>query len=364
MQTISELIERVRAASASRTPLLIHGGGSKDFYGNPTSGERLDTRGLHGIVEYEPTELVVTVLSGTPLAELEAALDQRGQMLAFEPPRFAPGGTVGGMVAAGLSGPRRAAFGPFGGGLRDFILGASLIDGRGNLLRFGGTVMKNVAGYDMARALAGSLGILGVLVDASIKVLPRPAAERTLRLALEHEHALRMMNEWAALPLPISATAWNDGVLHVRLSGAQAAVQAASALLGGDVLDPTHALAWWEGLRDQRIGFFRGGDPVTQPLWRLSLPSTAPMLSTAGDQLIEWSGALRWLRSSEPPARVRQLAAQHGGHATLFRGGDRAAREAGAFTPLTPPLAAIHQRLKAQFDPTGIFNRGRMYPQW
>ncbi|MCS7101184.1 MAG: glycolate oxidase subunit GlcE, partial [Burkholderiaceae bacterium] len=242
------------------------------------------------------------------------------------------------------------------GGVRDFVLGAKLIDGRGNLLSFGGTVMKNVAGYDVARALAGSLGILGLIVEVSIKVLPKPARESTLAFALSEEQALARCNEWGGQPLPVSATAWCDGVLHVRLSGSAAAVHAARARLGGEVIEDAQAAAFWRGIREQTHPFFA----VNAPLWRISLPSTAEPLMLDGAQLIEWGGALRWLRSTLPASQIRARAQALGGHATLFRGGDRAL---GVFTPLAPPLAAIHRRLKAAFDPANIFNPGRLYPE-
>jgi len=332
-----QLAEQIRAAAGARTPLVIRAGGTKDFYGNACAGERLDPRVLTGIVEYEPTELVVTVRAGTPLAELEAELARHGQMLAFEPPHYGEGATIGGAVAAGLAGPRRASFGATWGGVRDFILGARLLDGRGQLLRFGGTVMKNVAGYDVARLLAGSLGTLGLIVDLSIKVLPRAAAEQTLRLEM--------------------------GRVFVRLSGARAAVAAARQQLGGESLDDEGAAALWRGIRDHRHQFFTTDDPLTTPLWRLSLPSTAALPQLPDSQLVEWGGALRWLRLDAPARELRALTAGHGGHATLFRGGSGAARAAGAFTPLAAPLAAIHRRLKAEFDPAGIFNCGRLYPE-
>jgi glycolate oxidase FAD binding subunit len=351
---LDELRARIRQAAADKAPLAIRAGGTKDFYGNAPRGELLDPRGWRGIVAYEPTELVITARCGTPLAELEAALDAQGQMLAFEPPHFGAGATVGGCIAAGLAGPRRASYGTAYGGVRDFVLGAKLIDGRGNLLSFGGTVMKNVAGYDVARALAGSLGILGLIVEVSIKVLPKPAAETTLAFELDETTALRRVNEWAAQPLPISATAWHDGRLHLRLSGAEAAVRAARAKLGGESLDEGRAAAFWRGVREHADAFFA----VNAPLWRISLPSTAEPLALPGAQLIEWGGALRWLRGDAPAGTIRARAAALGGHATLFRGGDRSV---GVFTPLAPPLAAIHTRLKAEFDPAGIFNPGRMY---
>ena len=347
---VDALIDRVRAAAALRTPLAIRAGGTKDFYGNAVKGEILDPRAHAGIVAYEPTELVITARCGTKLAELEATLDAQGQMLAFEPPHFGAAATAGGCVAAGLSGPRRAA----AGSVRDFVLGAKLLTGKAEVLAFGGTVMKNVAGYDVSRLLAGSLGTLGVILEVSLKVLPKPPAEATLRFEIDEAAAIRRMNEWAAHPLPISATAWRGGTLGVRLSGARAAVDAARGKLGGERVDQAQALSFWRGIHEHTDPFF----VVNAPLWRLSLPSTAEPIALAGDQLLEWGGAQRWLRSTLPAHEIRKRAQALGGHATLFRGGDRTA---GAFTPLAPTLAAIHKRLKAEFDPAGIFNPGRMY---
>jgi glycolate oxidase FAD binding subunit len=352
-RALDSLVERVRTAAADRTPLCIRGGGTKDFYGNAPRGELLDTRGLRGVVAHEPSELVVTVRAGTPLAELEALLAAGGQMLAFEPPHFGDAATVGGCVAAGLSGPRRASSGTTCGGLRDFLLGARLVDGRGQLLSFGGTVMKNVAGYDVTRVLAGSLGILGVIVEVSLKVLPRPVAETTLRFQLDQASALAKLNEWGGQPLPISASAWSAGQLFLRLSGAAAALRAARESLGGEEVD---GAAFWQEIREQRHAFF-GGDA---PLWRVSVPSIAAPLGFGEPEMIEWGGALRWLRSGQPPAEVRSRAVELGGHATLFRGCDRSQE---VFTPLPPGLAAIHRRLKSEFDPAGIFNPGRMYAE-
>lgn len=343
---LAELVERVRAARAAGAPLAIRAGGSKDFYGHESPGERLDPRAYAGIVAHEPTELVITARGGTPLAELESVLDAAGQMLPFEPPHFGAGATVGGCVAAGLAGPRRAA----AGGVRDYVLGVRLLAGTGEVLAFGGTVMKNVAGYDVARLAAGSLGILGVITEVSLKVLPKPTTEATRRLELDEAAALRQMNEWGRQPLPISATAWRDGALHVRLSGARAAVAEAQAKIGGTALDGE---SLWHGLREQTDAFFAG--PL--PLWRIAVPSTAPALGLAGAQLVEWGGAQRWLRSDAPAAEIRARAAALGGHSTLFRGGARR----DVFAPLPAPVAAIHRRLKAEFDPAGIFNRGRMF---
>ena len=350
---LASLVETVRAAAEERSPLCIRGGGTKDFYGNAPRGERLDTRGLYGVVAYEPSELYVTARAGTRLAEVEAALAAQGQMLPFEPPHFGRDATVGGCVAAGLAGPRRASSGTSFGGVRDFVLGAGLLDGRGQLLAFGGTVMKNVAGYDVARSLAGSLGILGVIVEVTLKVLPRPRQETTLRFAMDEAGALDRLNLWGGRPLPVSASAWHDGILHLRLSGAPAALRAAKDELGGEEIDGG---AFWDDLREQRHPFFGAG----AALWRLSLPQAAAPVGLGEPQLVEWGGALRWLRSSRPAGEVRARAAELGGHATLFRGGDRSR---GVFTPLPPALAAIHRRLKDEFDPAGIFNPGRMYPE-
>jgi glycolate oxidase FAD binding subunit len=274
-------------------------------------------------------------------------------MLPFEPPHFGGGATLGGCVAAGLSGPRRAA----AGAVRDFVLGARLIDGRARELAFGGRVMKNVAGYDVSRLLAGSLGTLGLILEVSLKVLPRPAAEHTLRLELPQEKALESLNRWAGTALPVSASAWRDGELTVRLSGAQRAVRAAAQQLGGEVLAAVHAARFWSGIREQTDPWFAG----EAPLWRLSVPSAAAALDLSGEQLVEWGGALRWLRSGADAATVRAAAARAGGHATLFRGGDKAA---GVFAPLAPALARLHRELKAAFDPAGVFNPGRLYPDF
>lgn len=347
---IQEWAARIRNAAADGSAVCLRGGGTKDFLGRTPMGEVLDTRGYTGIVSYEPSELVVTARAGTPLVELEAALAEAGQMLAFEPPRFAPGGTVGGCVAAGLAGPRRAAV----GGVRDFVLGVRLLDGRGDDLRFGGQVMKNVAGYDVARVMAGSLGTLGLLLEVSLKVLPRPPAEATLAFALDEPAALERVNAWSGQPLPVSATAWRAGRLHVRLSGAAAAVEAAIRRLGGEVLADTAAHGLWAALRDHTDDFFTDD----RPLWRLSVPSDAPPLDVPGETLVEWGGAQRWLKGEQSAAELRARVAAVGGHATLFRHGDRAGE---VFHPLLPAMAALQRRLKQTFDPAGVFGPGRLY---
>jgi glycolate oxidase FAD binding subunit len=346
---MEELREHIREAAARGTPLRIRGQGSKDFYGGALHGELLDSSALSGIVDYEPTELILTARAGTPLAQIEAALAQRNQALPFEPPRFGGGGTLGGAIAAGLSGPRR----PYAGAARDFVLGVRLLDGQGRELRFGGQVIKNVAGFDVSRLLAGSLGTLGLLTEITLKTLPRPPAEASLRFELDETGALRRLSEWAAQPLPLSASSFEGGVLCLRLSGAEAAVREARGKLGGETFDGT---TYWESLRDQHAAFFT----QARTLWRVSLPPTAPALGTRLPQLIEWGGGLRWLAGEQDAAALRRQAAALGGHATLFRTVDKSA---GVFQLLTPALLDLHRRIKAVFDPAGIFNRGRLYPE-
>ena len=346
--TIELFRDRIQAATAAGTPLRIVGGASKDWYGGPLRGEPLDTRGHSGIVDYEPTELVVTVRCGTPLAQLEAQLREQRQMLAFEPPRFGAASTIGGVVASGLSGPRRAT----ACAVRDFLLGAQLLNGKGELLNFGGQVMKNVAGYDVSRLLAGSMGVLGLITQVSLKVLPLPLVETTLRFELDEIAALARMNDWGGQPLPLSATCWQDGVLTVRLSGAEPAVAAATRKLGGaEVADGP---AFWTSLRDQTHAFFD-----TDTLWRLALPPAASALILGGTQLIEWGGGQRWLKAPRAGAAdIRRTVAAAGGHATLYRAADK---RAGAFHHPSAAILRIHERLQGAFDPAGIFNRGRLY---
>lgn len=345
-------LDQFRAMILERQPLRLRGGGSKDFYGGPLIGRVLDTRTYAGIVHYEPTELVVTARCGTPLAELESVLAERRQYLASEPPHFGEA-TVGGMVAAGLSGPTRAV----AGSLRDYILGARIMDGEGRVLQFGGEVMKNVAGFDVSRLMVGSLGTLGLILEVSLKVMPEPLREASLRFERSQDQALDAMNLWAGQPLPLVASTWENGVLTVRLAGAAAAVAAARVKLGGETLAPALAQGFWQSLREQTAEFFAG----TQPLWRLSLPSVTPSLDVPGAVLIEWGGSQRWLRSDADTPRLQEVAAQLAGHATLFRGSNT--RDA-VFTPLPPMLQEIHRRLKQNFDPYRVFNRGRLNPEF
>jgi glycolate oxidase FAD binding subunit len=403
MPTIDSLLlqitKRIQAATAERTPLRIQGGGSKDFYGQSLEGELLDVSGWRGIVSYEPSELVITARAGTPLAELEATLAEQGQCLAFEPPHFqissgdAPArlssplgaASVGGMVACGLSGPARASV----GAVRDYVLGVKLINGRGEHLTFGGQVIKNVAGYDVSRLMVGAMGTLGLLTEISLKVLPVAAAEATLMCAgVAQQRALDLLNRWGAQALPLNASCWVfDGdakpprdLLFVRLRGAAAAVQAAGPRLMADLqaqggqavlMDNAQAGPDWAACRDLRLPFFAppdapSGSTSQMALWRLSVPQTAPVLDLPYAQLIEWHGGLRWLWAPvEAQAQVRQAVAAVAGTATLFIavGADSTGATA-RFSPMDPVLAGIHQRLKAEFDPAGIFNRGRLYPEF
>lgn len=358
--TIQDLQARIKDAATADCKLCIRGHGSKDFYGEAPQGEAFSTLDFAGISAYEPSELVVTAKAGTAIAELEALLAEKGQHLPFEPPRFGGRGTVGGMVAAGLSGPARAAT----GSVRDHVLGLTLINGRGEAMNFGGTVMKNVAGYDVSRLMAGSMGILGLVAEVSIKVLPRPVAGATLRFEMDQVDALKTLNRWGGQPLPIQASAWWEGALILRLAGAAAAVDTARRALGGETIPPELALPFWEGLRDQRDEFFLGAERAVQGgarLWRIATPQTAPVLHLPGEQLVEWGGAQRWLTTPASNTQVREAAAAMGGHATLYRTLDK---RGGVFAPLSAPLLRIHRELKKSFDPQGVFNPGRLYPEF
>lgn len=349
---IDHYVEAIHTALDTRIPLHICGSGTKRFYGNAVhdGSKVLDMTGYHGIVDYEPTELVMTARAGTPLVELESVLKQHGQMLAFEPPYFGPTATLGGCVAAGLSGPRRAA----SGAVRDFVLGVRMLDGKGRDLSFGGRVMKNVAGYDVARLMVGSLGTLGILLEISVKVLPRPIHEVTLKMAMDDVTAIKRMNEWAGKPLPISATCHVGDELFVRLSGAESAIRAAWQTLGGD--EEQDGDAFWRSIRDHTHDFFQSA----YPMWRLSIQSTMPPVRLPGKQMIEWNGGLRWLvsDSAENVSMIRVAAEHAHGHATLFRSGGASAP---AFHPLASNMMKIHHSLKEKFDPERILNPGRLY---
>lgn len=378
---LQALIDRVQAARASGTALNICGGSSKAFYGETPRGEVLSTLDLRGVSSYEPTELVITARAGTPLAELEALLAEKGQCLPFEPPHFGDAGlaapnsahrstaTVGGMVAAGLAGPSRAAV----GSVRDHVLGATLLTGKAEVLSFGGQVIKNVAGYDVSRVLAGSLGILGVLLEVSLKVMPAARANATLRFEMPEAAAIQQLNAWAATPLPIRASAWWQGSLLLRLAGAPAAVREATEKLGGELLPAEVATPFWANLRDHRDEFFAQARAQVQSgatLWRLGIPATRAPLGLPGPNLIEWGGAQRWLVSDAPGETVRAAAVNAGGHATRFWRSETLVGPTGhalqtghsVFTPLPAALLTIHRSLKKAFDPDRIFNPGRLVP--
>lgn len=345
MDDSERLVAEISQARADGTPLKIRGGNSKAFLGRPVHGTPIDTRSHRGVLSYDPTELVITARAGTPVAELNAVLDAAGQMLPCEPPAFDGTATVGGMVAAGLAGPRR----PWSGSVRDFVLGCRVITGEAKHLRFGGEVMKNVAGYDVSRLLAGSFGCLSLITEVSLKVLPKPRALGSLALDLSADEALRELSAWRRAALPISGAAHVDGRLHVRLEGGTGSVASALDRIGGRELDSR----FWDDLREHRLAFF--DDP--RPLWRLSLPNAAPLVRLPGDTLLDWAGAQRWLKSDAPAVTIRQIAHAAGGHATCFT----PRVDAEPFTPLPQALLRFHQQLKQQLDPRGLFNPGRLY---
>lgn len=358
---LQRLADQIHTACADATPLRIRGGGTKDFYGQALHGEPLELGALSGVSDYAPSELVVTVRAGTPLAELEAVLAEKNQCLPFEPPHFGPRATVGGMVAAGLSGPARASV----GAVRDHVLGCSLVNGRGEWLTFGGQVMKNVAGYDVSRLMVGAMGTLGVLTELSLKVLPRAPAEATLQFEMAETAALRQLAAWGGQPLPLNASRWvqdaGTPVLLVRLRGAAAAVEAACAAMGGVARTDPAVADDWAACREHTLPFFATPPAWDHCLWRVSVPQTAPALELPHPQLIEWHGALRWLWApASAAAAIRNRALALGGYATLFRAASVTDKSAGVFQPLAAPLARIHQNLRQQFDPVGIFNPGRI----
>jgi glycolate oxidase FAD binding subunit len=376
---IQQFRDQIQAAAASKTALSIQGGNSKAWYGNPSGHTRLLTSGFHGIVDYQPEELVITARAGTPLAEIEAALAEKKQMLAFEPPHFGAHATFGGAISAGLAGPGRIS----AGNLRDFVLGTRLMDGQGQDLSFGGKVMKNVAGYDVSRLLPGSLGTFTLILEASVKVLPKPAATTSLRCFISEERALKILNEWAGQPLPLSASCWigagdanTDGELTLRLAGAIAAVQSATVLmkstLGATELDPAIADSFWRGLREQQSECFHDLD-ANEALYRLALPAACPSidfskLAASGTQhrILEWHGQQRWWHGPADAAtqiKVKAKAMEHGGHASCFRVGANGVEQ--RFTLLSDQahstaLTAVQNQLRQAFDPSGVFATGRL----
>ncbi len=344
------LQEQVKAALGAGTPLVITGNCTKEFYGHRVQGRRLETTVHTGVVDYDPSELVVTVRAGTPLVQLEQLLDENGQMLAFEPSSFGGRASVGGTIACNVSGPRRMVL----GAARDFVLGCRVINGNGELLHFGGKVIKNVAGYDVSRLMTGAQGTLGLLLEVSLKVLPKPEAEMTLAYEMGVEESITMLHRWLQQPYPLSASCFDERTLWIRLSGSSAALAHTHRRLGGQAVSDSEA--FWRCLNDKQHEFF--GD--TGPLWRLSLPSDCKPLALPGKWLYEWNGALRWLRSTASADAVRRQVEAVAGHAMYYRG-DRQ-RIDTVLHPLDPRLVPIHRRLKQAFDPERIFNPGRLYP--
>jgi len=346
MDNSGHLLEQVRQALDSGTPLSIRGGNSKMFLGRKVAGQELDVRSHRGVVSYDPTELVVTVRAGTPVAQLAQILEAEGQMLPCEPAHFDGLATVGGMVASGLSGPRR----PWSGSVRDYVLGCRLITGQAKHLRFGGQVMKNVAGYDVSRLLAGSFGCLGVLTEVSLKVLPKARKAHTLSVPVDAASALKSLSQWYRAALPVTGALYAGDRLYVRLEGGSGSVEEACERIGGNEAGSDI----WTDLREHRLAFF---DDV-RPLWRVSVPANTPVIDLPGDSLLDWGGAQRWLKSDAPAQRVRELAASAGGHATCFTPHD----DIEPFHPLPQAMMRYQRQLKAKMDPAGIFNPGRMYP--
>ncbi|MDR5734571.1 glycolate oxidase subunit GlcE [Caballeronia sp. LZ025] len=346
----ARLVDEVQHAIARHEPLSIRGAATKAFLGRPatTPTREIDTRTHRGIVGYDPSELVITARAGTPLAEINAALDEANQMLPCEPPTYDGMATLGGVVASGLAGPRR----PWAGSVRDFVLGCRVITGEGKHLRFGGQVMKNVAGFDVSRLMSGSFGCLGLITEVSLKVLPKPRAGASLVSAMDASEAMRELSAWRRAALPVSGACFIDGALHVRLEGGTGSVRAAVDRIGGSALDQR----FWEDLCEQRLAFF--DDP--RPLWRLSLPNATPLMELPGAALLDWAGAQRWLKSDARATDIRAIASAAGGHATCFA----AHRDAEPFHPLPAPLMRLHEQLKARLDPHRIFNPGRMYAEY
>jgi glycolate oxidase FAD binding subunit len=367
--------EHILNAAKNKTLLSIEGGGTKSWYGNTNTYTKLDTRTYSGILEYQPEELVITACAGTPLKEIEAALKEKNQMLAFEPPHFGEHATFGGAIAAGLAGPGRISVGNF----RDFVLGARILDGKGQDLSFGGQVMKNVAGYDVSRLIPGSMGTLALLLEASVKILPKPAATATIRCQIPQERALRILNEWAGQPLPLSASCWigntsGDGQLTIRLAGAAAAIKAAIPLMSAQVnaseLDPQSAEVFWNDLREHQLPSFENL-AADQTLYRLALPAACGPITIPGvsnEIVLEWHGQQRWIKAAGDEATftlIKQLATSHGGHATRFKLGSNVNPAFQRFTLLSEQahskaLEAVQERLRSAFDPAGVFATKRL----
>jgi len=351
-QDISKQLQsQVDEAIRHKTALKIQGGNSKAFYGRPIEGELLDVSAHQGIINYEPTELVITARAGTPISEIESALNEHNQILAFEPPMFAQTATLGGTIACNFSGPRRA----YRGAARDYLLGSKIINGKGETLSFGGEVMKNVAGYDASRLMAGAMGTLGVILEASLKVVPKAEAEITLVQACTIDDALKKTHLWAQKALPLSASFYDGEKLFIRLSSNEASIKSARQLTGGDELQDA---SFWHRLKEHQLAFFK----TDKPVWRLSLASASAPLHLNGETLYEWGGALRWLSSDEPVDKIRHAAETCGGHASLFYNAHAHSEPMiEPFHELNRGLLSVQRNLKQAFDPHNILNPARMY---
>jgi len=376
-QHIESFRKQILEAAQSKTPLSIEGGGTKAWYGNPNSFSKLSTKAYSGILDYQPEELVITACAGTPLKEIERVLSEKNQMLAFEPPHFGEGATLGGVIAAGLAGPARISV----GNLRDFVLGARIMDGKGQDLSFGGKVMKNVAGYDVSRLMPGSLGTLALILEASVKVLPKPAASTSIRCQMTQAAALQSLNESAGQPLPLSASCWigknradSFGELTIRLAGAEAAVYAAKislcSSLNAKELDAKEAEAFWTNLREQQLPDFTSL-AADETLYRLALPAACGSLelnNMSDDIILEWHGQERWLKGLSDDATfnaLKKIASAQGGHAMRFRQGSNVNPANQRFTQLSEQshslaLEPIQARLRSSFDPSGVFATHRL----
>jgi len=341
------LCDAVREAVARRSPLRITGAGSKTgFFGRDVDAAPLDVGGHRGITDYQPDELVISARAGTPVAEMNAALAERGQILPAECPLFGGNATLGGSVACNASGPGR----PWRGALRDAILGIQFINGRGELLRYGGSVMKNVAGYDVSRLHAGAQGTLGLLTEVTLRVLPRPASEITLAYSVDCHAAIERMLSISAVPEPISGACWNSGTLFLRLSGSESALSDFRRRRGGDAVQEAPPWDWLDTLSTAPFS----GDA---PLWRLSL-APGSGVTTPSPDVVDWGGAQRFYAGEQDATAMHAAAALAGGRAQLWRGGDRRSEVNG---PAAEAAQTAQRRLKAALDPFGVFNPGRVF---
>lgn len=343
-----QLIERVKQAGQNGTKLRIVGGGSKDFMGREAIGEPVSMAEHSGILSYQPIELVLTARAGTRLSDIKAALAEHNQMLAFEPPLFDGRATLGGTLACHLSGASR----PWSGSIRDHVLGIRLINGKAEELRFGGQVMKNVAGYDVSRMQAGAMGTLGIISEVSLKVMPKPAATMTLSQEMDAAQAIEEMNRLAGQAKPLTGACWLEGKLYLRLAGARSAVDSTVSQWSGTVLEEGDA--FWQALVEQQLPYFAGD----APLWRFSVNSHAQHVLPEQAWLLDWGGSQRWLRGDFATAELEALAAGAGGQVSCYRGGNRRQE---VFHTQPEALRQLHRRLKHAFDPDGIFNPGRLY---